>query len=355
VTETYTVRVEPVGVDVPCRADQTVLDACLREGVWLPHACTHGTCGTCKAQLLAGEVDLGDASPYALLDSERDDGAALLCVARPKGDVVVEGEVDVEEGVEIHPVRDHTGTVAALDDIAPDVRRLVVALDAPMAFNPGQYVQLGLPDGDTRPYSVASTPSQPTRLELHLKRSPGGVATDGWAFKDLAVGERIGLSGPYGRFSFRPLRDRPVLLLGSGTGLAPLKSILGHIAETAGETGWAHPVVLYHGVSTRAGLYDRDWFERLEAEHDWFSYRPAVSREEYGGRCGRVPALLAEDYPRASGHVAYVCGSPDMVEDTLRALMRARLFPRDIYREDFFDAADRASGRHVVRSPLIRR
>jgi phenol hydroxylase P5 protein len=354
-TSTHNVRVEPVGVDVPCRDDQTVLDACLREGVWLPHACTHGTCGTCKAQVLAGDVDHGDASPYALLDSERDEGAALICVAKPRGDLVIEAEVDVEEGVEVHPVRDYTGTVTGLDDVAPGVRRLLLALDAPLPFNPGQYVQLDLPDGDSRPYSIASTPSHPTRIELHVKRSPNGVATDGWVFKDLAVGDPVGLSGPYGRFSFRPLRDKPVLLLGSGTGLAPLKAIVGHLAETASESGWAHPVVLYHGAPTQAGLYDRAWFERLEAEHPWFSYRPAVSREPCHGRIGRVPALLAADYPRAAGHVAYVCGSPEMVEDTLRALMKARLFPRDIYREDFFDAADRASGRHVVRSPLIRR
>lgn len=354
-TATHIVRVEPVGVEVPCQDDQTVLDACLREGVWLPHACTHGTCGTCKAMVLEGEVDHGDASPYALLDSERDEGAALICVAKPRGDLVIEGEIDVEEGVEIHPVRDYAGTVAVLEDVAPGVRRLVVALDAPLSFNPGQYVQLDLPDGDSRPYSIASTPSDPTRVELHLKRSPNGVATEGWVFKDLAVGDRVTLSGPYGRFSFRPLRDKPVLLLGSGTGLAPLKSMLGHLAETAAATGWNHPVVLYHGVSTQADLYDREWFERLEAEHEWFSYRPAVSREPCRGRTGRVPALLAEDFPRAAGNVAYICGSPDMVEDTMRALMKARLFPRDIYREDFFDSADRASGRHVVRSPLIRR
>lgn len=354
-TATHNVRVEPVGVDVPCRDNQTVLDACLREGVWLPHACTHGTCGTCKAQVLQGDVDLGDASPYALLDSERDEGAALICVAKPKGDLVIEGEVDVEEGVDIHPVRDYTGTVEVLDDVAPDVRRLVIALDAPLMFNPGQYIQLNLPHGDSRPYSVASTPSEPTRIELHVKRSADGVATAGWVFKDLEVGDPVSLSGPYGRFSFRPLRDKPVLLLGSGTGLAPLKSILRHIVETADETGWHHEVVLYHGVATRAELYDRAWFEQLEAEREWFAYRPAVSREECHGRSGRVPELLAEDYPRAGGNVAYICGNPDMVDDTLRALMKARLFPRDIFREDFFDSADRAAGTHVVRSPLIRR
>ncbi|MBY8859350.1 2Fe-2S iron-sulfur cluster binding domain-containing protein [Nocardia sp. CA2R105] len=347
----YTVTVEPLGTEITCREDQTVLDACLREGIWLPHACTHGTCGTCKAEILDGEVDFGDASPYALLESEREEGSALLCVATPRSDVVLEGEIDVEEGVEVHPVRDYRGTVAVLQDVAPGVRRIVIELATPMPFNPGQYIQLNLPGGDTRPYSIASAAADPSRIELNVKRMPGGVATDGWIFSTLRTGDPVTLSGPYGRFSFRPARTQPILLLGSGTGLAPLKSILAHIAPTGG----GQDVVLYHGVATREDLYEHDYFEAMQEQHAWFTYRPALSRDEWQGRTGRVPAQLAEDYPRAAGHVAYICGSPQMVTDTMKALMKARLFPRDIYREDFFDSADRASGANVVRSPLIRR
>ncbi|MFE9322496.1 NADH:ubiquinone reductase (Na(+)-transporting) subunit F [Nocardia sp. NPDC052278] len=347
----YTVRIDPLGAEITCRENQTVLDACLREGIWLPHACTHGTCGTCKAEIVDGEVDFGDASPYALLESEREEGCALLCVATPRTDLVVEGEVDAEEGLDIHPVRDHVGVVADLADVAPDVRRLIITLDTPLAFNPGQYVLLDLPGGEQRPYSVASTPADPSRIELHIKRSHGGRATDGWIFGRLAVGDRVTLSGPYGRFSFRSARTQPILLLGSGTGLAPLKSMVAHLVET----GNRRPVALYHGVATKDDLYEHDWLESTAAQHDWFTYHPALSREEWNGRTGRVPDLLAQDYPRAAGHVAYICGSPAMVTDTLKALMKARLFPRDIYREDFFDAADRAAGATVVRSPLIRR
>jgi phenol hydroxylase P5 protein len=349
--QTWTVTVEPLGAEIECREDQTVLDACLREGIWLPHACTHGTCGTCKAQLLDGELDLGDASPYALLDSERDEGAALLCVARPKGDVTIEGEVDAEEGVQVHPVRDYGGVVEALDDVAPEVRRLLIRLTEPLTFNPGQYVQLNLPGRQNRPYSVASAPGDGHLVELHVKRTARGAATDGWIFRDLAAGHEVSLSGPYGRFSFRPARSQPVLLLAGGTGLAPMKSILQHIAQTGSD----HQVVLYHGAATAAGLYEHGWLTEFTGAHDWLDYRPALSRETHGGRTGRVPALLAEDFPRAAGHVAYICGSPEFVNDTMKALMRARLFPRDIYREDFFDSADRASGANVVRSPLFRR
>lgn len=348
---THTVTVEPLGVEIGCRADQTVLDACLREGVWLPHACTHGTCGTCKVRIVDGELDLGDASPYALLDSERDEGAALICVAKPRCDVTVEGEVDLEEGVDVHPVRDYTGTVESVEDVAPEVRRLLVRLTEPLRFNAGQYIRLNLPDGGNRPYSVASAPSDGGVVELHVKRTPGGSATDGWIFRSLAGGDGVSLSGPYGRFSFRPARSQPVILLAGGTGLAPLKSIVKHLAETGAE----RDVVLYHGVATTADLYEHPWLEQFAAEHAWFDYRPALSREEYNGRTGRVPAHLAEDFPRAAGNVAYVCGSPPFVTESMRALMRARLFPRDIYREDFFDARDRAGGADVIRSPLIRR
>ena len=347
----YSVRVEPLGAEIRCRADQTILDACLREGIWLPHACTHGTCGTCKATLVEGEVDYGDASPYALLESERDEGALLLCTAKPKGDVVVEGEVDMEEGVGVHPVRDFTGRVEVLEDVAPDVRRLILALDEPMAFNAGQYVLLDVPTGEQRPYSIASPTSQGDRIELHLRRSDGGACTDKWVFAALAVGERITLSGPYGRFSLRPLRTEPMLLLGSGTGLAPLKAIVQEVREA----GLERTVTLYHGVRTEADLYDREFFEQVEAEGDWLTYRPALSQQEWKGRQGRVPELLAQDLPKAAGHVAYICGSPEMVSDTMKSLMRSRLFPRDIYREDFFDAADRAKGAGSVRGPLIRR
>jgi len=177
-SETYTVRVEPLDRVVECRADQAILDACLRAGVWLPHACTHGTCGTCKAIVLEGNVDHGDASPYALLDSEREEGCALICVAKARSDLVIEGEIDAEEGVEVHPVRDYTGTVELLDEVSPDVRRLFIALDRPLSFNPGQYIQLVMPDGDSRPYSVASTPATPDRIwpSGRPSRCPGRTA-----------------------------------------------------------------------------------------------------------------------------------------------------------------------------------
>ena len=91
---THTITVEPVGREVECDEDQTILDACLRAGVWLPHSCTHGTCATCKVDKLDGEVDLGEASSFALMDFERDEGKLLTCCAKPRGDVTIEADLD---------------------------------------------------------------------------------------------------------------------------------------------------------------------------------------------------------------------------------------------------------------------
>jgi phenol/toluene 2-monooxygenase (NADH) P5/A5 len=349
--DTCTITVEPLGIDVQCRTDQNILDACLRHGVNVPHACTHGTCGTCKVEILDGEVDLGDASGFALLESERTEGKALICTATPRSDVTIEADVEEEDGVTFHPVRDFAGTVAEIEDCARETKRLLIDLDKPIVFNPGQYVQVSIPGaGVTRSWSMANPPGQPTRVELHIRRTPGGLGTDGWVFKDLAVGDAVRLSGPFGRFFLREARDEPAILIGGGTGLAPLKAMVRHVLES----GAPHRLYLYQGARTQADLYDVEFFRQLQCRFpEQFSYRPVLSDEEAPGFAhGLVTEAVDADFDTCRDHVAYLCGPPPMVEAALKTLMRKRLFPRDIYREDFFDASDKATG--GIRSPLIR-
>jgi phenol/toluene 2-monooxygenase (NADH) P5/A5 len=353
-TATYRITVEPLGRVVECREDQPILDACLRSGVWLPHACTHGTCGTCKTQVTDGDVDHGESSNFALMDFERDEGAALVCTATPRSDLVLEADLEVEEGVVFHPVRDFAGTVVTLDDVARDVRRLVLDLDGDIAFNPGQYVQVqvpGAPAGTTRSYSIATPPSSTRRIELQIRRTPNGLATDGWIFSKLAVGDTVSLAGPFGRFFYRDRIEKPALLIAGGTGLSPIDSMIRHVLESDLD----RRLILYQGARAKADLYDVERFRALEAEHpDRFTYRPCVSEGDWEeAAAGHAPDVLASDMKTFAGHVAYVCGPPVMVDAAMKTLMKGRLFPRDIYREDFFDSSDKAGG--SIRSPLLRR
>jgi phenol/toluene 2-monooxygenase (NADH) P5/A5 len=348
---TYTVTVEPLERTVECREGQNILDACLRQGVWLPHACTHGTCSTCKVQILEGDVLHNDSSAFALLDFERNEGKALVCTATPTSDVVIEADVELEAGVEFFPVNDFVGTVAEIEDCARDTRRLLIDIDKDIVFNPGQYVQVSIPGrGVSRSWSMANPPGQPRRIELNIRRTPGGLATDGWVFKDLAVGDRIDIAGPYGRFFLRKQRPEPAILIGGGTGTAPLKSMIRHVLDT----GLSNRMYFYQGARTQADLYDSEFFRKLEAKFpDQFTYRPCLSEEQADGfGHGFVTDLVSNDFPTCKGHVAYLCGPPPMVEAALKVLMKRRLFPRDIFREDFFDSSDKATG--GVRSPLIK-
>ena len=358
--DTYTINVEPLGRTVECRADQAILDACLRAGVWLPHTCTHGTCSTCKVQVLDGDVNHNAAGAFALMEPERDEGKTLICVATPNSDVTIEADVDVEEGVTYHPVSDFTGTVTELTDIARETRRLRIELDADIAFNPGQYVSIEVPasvpgaresdEVQTRTYSMANPPSESRHIELHVRRTEGGLATDGWIFRSLQVGDTVRLSGPYGRFFHRESRPEPMILIGGGTGMAPLKSIVRHVLEE----GTGQPMFLYQGARAEADLYDVEFFRALEAAHPGgFTYRPALSEETWDGATGLVTDVVAGEFETCKGHTAYLCGPPPMVEAAVKMLMRKRLFPKDIYREDFFDQRDKVGTR--VRSPLLKR
>ena len=188
-SETFTITVEPLEREVECRSDQPILDACLRAGVWLPHACTHGTCGTCKVEVLDGDVEHNDASDFALMEFERNEGKTLTCVATPGSDVTIEADIEVEEGVVHHPVEDFTGTLVSIDDIARETRRLLIDLDHGDDVQPravrddrgaGQRRHPDLLDGQPARRAGPHRAADPA--------DPGRAGTDGWIFKTLAVG-----------------------------------------------------------------------------------------------------------------------------------------------------------------------
>lgn len=336
---THRVRIQPLGRTIDCAADQTILDACLRNGIWTPHACSRGTCGTCRADLVDGMTDMGDESQTCLTKAEMRDGKILMCSAVPTSDVVIEAHTPDVEGVRLYPVRDYTGWITNIEECAVDTRRIHLELDQPLDFVAGQYVTVRVPTSDVRrSYSLANPPTDRRRIELHVRREPGGEATDRWLFSNVELGQEVDISGPYGSFLLRTDRPEPVIMMAGGTGLAPIKSMIRHILER----GHPHQVRLYHGARTRAELYDVDFFEELQAAYgQQFAYVPCLSEETWAGARGLVTEVVEADFERARGHVGYVCGPRSMVEAAVRSLIKLRVPSRDIYRETFYDQADR--------------
>jgi aromatic O-demethylase, reductase subunit len=325
--------------EVRCADDQAVLDALLRAGIWMPNSCNQGTCGTCKVQVCQGEVDHGTSPLDTLTEEERAGGLALACQARPASERV-EVALRGGEARAANPLRDFTATVSTVEDIAHDTRRVVLALDEPLVFDAGQYVELIVPGTrHRRQYSLANRADEDRRLELHVRRVTGGIATDSWLCRTLEVGHQVRVSGPLGDFHLPTASEdegEPMVLIGGGTGLAPLMGI----ARTALARKSGREIVLYHGVRSEEDLYDTEVFEALASRHPNFHFHQVVS-EPTGPtslRTGFPTDAFLEDLPSARGWSGWLCGPPPLVEAGVKAFKRRRMAPRLIHREKFTPA-----------------
>jgi phenol hydroxylase P5 protein len=350
----HTVTIEPIGEQVEVEDGQTILQAALRQGVWLPFACGHGICATCKVQVLDGDVDIGEASPFALMDSERDDGKVLACCATVESDVTIEAEIDVDEDFEGYPVEDFEATVTDIVDLSPTIKGVHLKLERPMTFQAGQYINIQLPGVEgARAFSLANPPSRPDEVELHVRRVEGGAGTT-YVHEKLEVGEELHLSGPYGQFFVRGSQPGDLLFIAGGSGLSSPQSMILELLEQGDD----RQIVLFQGARNLAELYNRELFESLANKHENFTYVPALSDAGsdpgWQGFKGFVhEAAKAHFDGRFSGRKAYLCGPPPMIDAAITALMRGRLFERDIFMERFLTAADGAED--VQKSALFKK
>jgi phenol hydroxylase P5 protein len=350
----YEVRVEPTGDVIEVDEGQTILDAALRQGVWLPFACGHGTCATCKVQVLEGDADLGNASPFALMDMERDEGKILVCCATPESDLVIEADIDVDPDFLGYPVQDYVGTVTDIVDLSPTIKGITFELDSAMEFQAGQYINLKIPGVEgTRAFSIANKPSDDRHVELHIRRVQGGAGTT-WLHEQLQVGDTLDISGPYGQFFVRKSDDQDVIFIAGGSGLSSPQSMILDLLE-AGDN---RQIYLFQGARNVSELYNREMFEALDREHDNFHYIPALNEpldeDQWQGFKGFVHEAAIDRFDnRFSGHKAYLCGPPPMIDAAITALMQGRLFERDIHMERFVTAADGAD--EQTRSALFKR
>jgi len=313
----FQVTVIPSNHQFTVQPGQTVLDAAMAAGIVLPYSCRNGACSTCKGRVVSGDYDAGPTSAHILDDAEREQGYTLFCQARPSSDLVIESnEVRLASDIQIRKL---PARVIAMERIAPDVMALRLQLPAadPLRFYAGQYVEVILKDGRRRSYSMARAPHLDGPMELHVRHMPGGVFTDyvfGAGAMQMREREILRLEGPFGSFFLREDSDKPVLLLASGTGFAPIKAIVEHVQHQ----GITRPVRLYWGGRRPHDLYmdglARSWEQALPD----FRYVPVVSdaqtEDGWTGRDGFVHHAVMADLPDLSGWEVYACGAPIMVE-----------------------------------------
>ncbi len=333
----FTVTNRKTGSRFEVGDDETILDAALRQSIVFPYSCRGGTCGTCKARLLAGEVRY-DHPPRAIDEDEIAGGDVLLCQARPTGDVEIDASelaASAEIQIKILPCR-----VSELRKLAHDVMLLKLKLPANQRFDylAGQYIDILLRDGRRRSFSMASRPEPGQELELHIRHVPGGHFS-GRVFESLREKDLLRFQGPFGTFFLREDSELPAVLLAGGTGLAPIKALL----EQALHRGIERQFRLFWGVRAERDLYHHDLLLELAARHDNFDYVPVLSECEedaWPGERGFVHQAVLRTLPDLSGHEVYACGPPVMIEAAREAFIAHGLDPERLYYDSFDYAVD---------------
>ena len=336
---------------VAVRSGETILDAALREGAPFPYECRNGGCGKCACTLVSGEVDHGPHQESALSAADRAAGRVLACSATPRTDVEIEYVPTATPGG-IRP-RVYDAVVASLELAAPGV--MIVHLDVdgePPAFYAGQYLNILLPeDGATRSFSFATAPHHGRRIELQIRRIPGGRFTT-HVFETMKVGDRVRFEAPLGSFFLREESDKPIIFVAGATGFAPVKSMVEH----AFATGMKRDMVLYWGTRTLEDMYARELCERWAREHANFRFVPVLSdplpEARWTGRTGLVHEAILEDYPSLAGTQVYACGSVAMVEAAHPAFVARGLTQDDCFSDAFRLVAHRP--KQAVEADLVK-
>jgi CDP-4-dehydro-6-deoxyglucose reductase len=342
---THLITIQPSGRTFNTDAGEGMLAAGIRQGIGLPYGCKDGACGSCKCKKLSGTVVHGTHQSKALSADEEALGFVLTCCGVAHSDVVLESRQVTEAGA--HPIKKMPVRVLALEKKSDDVvlMRLQLPANDGFAFNAGQYIEFILRDGARRSYSMANAPhttaTAPASLELHLRHMPGGKFTD-HVFGAMKERDILRIEGPFGSFFLREDSLKPVILLASGTGFAPIKAVLEHMQHK----GITRPATLYWGGRRPSDLYLNDWVTQQLAANPNLRYVPVVSdatpEDAWTGRTGFVHQAVLQDTPDLSGFQVYACGAPIVVESAKREYCTQGGLPEEeFFADSFTSAADK--------------
>ncbi len=315
-----TIRFE--GQDYFCSGDETVLESLERHGVMLPSSCKSGTCQTCLTRALKGTPP--PAAQEGLKDTLAAQNYFLACICKP--------DEDMEIGLaSISPK--YSSRLTARDQMNESIIRLRFEVPDGFTYRAGQFINLIRPSDElTRSYSLASIPSDPF-LELHIKRVPEGRMTS-WLFDDVAVGDTLSFFGPSGDCFYLPDDpERSLLLVGAGTGLAPLHGIL----RDALEQGHRGPIHLFHASLATPGLYLMDTLRDIANRFEQFEYTPCVLHGDApsGGLQGNIADIPLQVLGSFNAYRAYLCGDPDIVNALRQNVFLGGASMQDIHSDPF--------------------
>lgn len=326
----FKVHIEPSGHEFSVDAEETLLEAALRQGINLPYGCRNGFCGECRTALLDGQVHYPEETPPAI--QAQTEESCLTCKAVARSDLRI-GAQEIEQAQDLQP-RILPTKVDRIERLNEDVIRLYLKLpeDERLQFLAGQYLNFILSDGSKRAFSIANAPHDDKFIELHIRHISGGAFTD-MLFNGMQEKTILRIEAPLGSYFLRETSARPIILMGGGTGFAPIKGMIEH----AFKIGVRRPMHLYWGVRSQQDLYLPGLPERWAADNNHFSYTPVLSDpdENWQGATGWVHEAVLADYPDLSGYEVYMSGPPPMIEAGKQAFLAHGLPGEELFSDSF--------------------
>jgi len=340
----HQVVLKPSGHSFEVQDGGTILAAGLSAGRCLPYSCRTGVCNTCKGRVVEGAVDHGKVLKTYLSDEARAQGYALLCSAKPLSDLVI--EVTELEGMAAIEPKVYPCRVSKMERLASDVMVLTLRMpmNETMRFMAGQYIEMILPGGERRNYSIAIAPDIEglPHIELHIRHVPGGMFTDR-VFTALKEREVLRFEGPFGTFFLREESEKPILMLASGTGFGPIKSIV----EYAIKKGIERRIEIYWGGRRKQDIYMMALAQSWAAHHDNISFHPVLSAPtpecDWTGDVGNVHQVAKDHHSDLSGYQVYACGAPVMVDAARREFVeQCGLSASEFFADSFLTAVEKS-------------
>lgn len=310
------------GRSLECPPGNTVLDTLTAHGIPLDSGCRNGVCQRCLVRALAGEVP--KAAQQSLAPDLQEQGHFLACLCRPSGPLEI---------AEPAAARRLDAQIVAVQRPSEQILALRLRPREPYAYRAGQFLRLYLDESTARCYSMASVPALDGDIELNIRRVPDGRVS-GSLHRSAQPGQWLQISDAMGKCCYAPARaDQPMLLIGTGCGLAPL---LGIVREAL-HKGHAGPIRLYHGSRDLDGLYYVEELAALTRQHANFCYVPCVSGPVTPTWAvpGRALERALADCPELDGWLVYVCGHPQMVEAARKQTFLAGASTKDIHADPF--------------------
>ncbi len=323
----YDIRIAGSDQHFSCEPGQNILDAGLKAGIEMPYSCRKGVCGNCAGGIASGSVQ---CPPNDVAGP----GQVLYCQCLPDGDL----EIVPTAWHRIDPAARKTFSAKVFRNtlVADDVSVLQLRLPAGQRakFKAGQYLQVELPDGSRRSYSMANPPHESDTLQLHIRHVAGGQFTQ--IVPTLQPGALLQVELPFGNFELKEESAAPMLCVVGGTGFAPVKSLLDDMVRK----GVKRPVTLVWGGRNRGGLYLMPAVERWNKLMPGFTFIAALENADdaqaLGGFHGRVDDAVRAHCPSLAGHEVYCCGAPAMVAAVKKACVDERgLDPRHFFSDVF--------------------